>query len=329
MTRTIEPADAPAAVPNVSPARAILVATDGTPDADGAVRVGHALALRDSVTADVFSVVEPPSLVEADGTPIPDVDQLVAIAHESRGTALLSQRDRTHPGIHEWPFTVAVGPRVETIVKRAAETDASLILLGLGAHGVAARLSQRETALRVIRAAGKPVLAVPSVGWGVPHSALAAIDFTASSEHAARTALGLLGGDGTLYLAHVLPRVPIPQGDPRTWEEITTSAVMPKLEAVRRRLDPSPGIDVEYVLLHGDPAHELLAFADQTNIDLVAAGTHGRGALGRLVLGSVSTKLIRTSSRWVLVSPPRPDQARPETVVADDVSEPEPPNVWW
>ena len=329
MTRTIEPATAPATEPDVSPRRGILVATDGTHDADGAIRVGHALALRDNVPADVFSVVEPPSLVDGEGAPLPDVEQLVAIAHESRGTALLSQRDRTHPGIHDWPFTIAVGPRVETIIARAAETDAWLILLGLGAHGVAARLSQRETALRVIHAAGKPVLAVPSVGWGVPHSALAAIDFTASSEHAARAALQLLGGEGTLYLAHVLPRVPIPQGDPRTWEEITTTAVIRKLEAVASRLEPSPGIQVEYVLLHGDPAHELLAFAEQTSIDLVAAGTHGRSALGRLVLGSVSTKLVRTASCWVLVAPPHRGEGRGEAALPDGEPEPEAPNVWW
>jgi nucleotide-binding universal stress UspA family protein len=329
MTRTIEPAATPAAEPEVVPARGILVATDGTPDADGAVRVGHALALRDNVPADVFSVVEPPALVDVDGAPIPDIDQLVTIAHESRGAALLSQRDRTHPGLHDWPFTVAAGPRVETIIKRAAETEASLILLGLGAHGVAARLSQRETALRVIRSAGKPVLAVPSVGWGVPHSALAAIDFTASSEHAARAAMDLLGVEGTLYLAHVLPRVPIPQGDSRTWDEITSSAVSPRLEAVARRLGPPAGVRVEFVLLHGDPAHELLAFAEQTNIDLVAAGTHGRSALGRLVLGSVSTKLIRTASCWVLVAPPHPDLDSAEASLADGGLPPEPPNVWW
>jgi nucleotide-binding universal stress UspA family protein len=220
----------------------------------------------------------------------------------------------------QWPFTVDVGARVQTIVERADRHDASLILLGLGKHGLGARLSRRETALGVIRAAHKPVLAVPSDAWGVPHSVLAALDFTASSEHAARAALDLLAGEGTLYLAHVTPRVPIPQGDPRTWGEITTSAVVPKLEAIARHLAPSPGIRVEYVLLHGDPAHELLTFADQLGIDLIAVGTHGRSALGRLMLGSVSTALIRTSSRMVLVAPPRPGMALADGEV--------PPNEW-
>ena len=293
--------------PLVTGSGGLVVATDATPDSDGALRVGLALARRDGVKADVFSVVEAPPFVDLDGTPVPDLDHLVEIACDERGAMLLAQRDRTHPGIHEWPYELAVGPRVDTIVDRACATGASFILLGLGAHGLGARLSQRETALRVIRTAGLPVLALPSDAWGVPHSAIVAVDFTASSEHAARAALDLLGDDGTLYVAHVTPRVPIPQGDSRTWREITKDAVIPKLEEIVQRLDPSRGIRVEYVLLHGDPAHELVAFAEQMGIDMIAAGTHGRSALGRLMLGSVSTKLVRTAKCWVLVAPPHRD----------------------
>ena len=320
MTRLPDTAARAAEHPLTATSNTVVVASDATTDSDGAVRVGFALAKRDGVYADLFSVVEPLPLFDPEGAPIPDAEQLVMMACDARKAALLAQRDRTHPGIKQWAFTVDVGARVETIVERAERHDASLILLGIGAHGMAARLGRRETALGVIRAAHKPVLAVPSDAWGVPHSVVAALDFTASSEHAARVAVDLLAGEGTLYLAHVTPRVPIPQGDPRTWGEITTSAVMPKLEAVARRLDVSPGIRVEYVLLHGDPAHEVLAFADQLEVDLVAAGTHGRSALGRLMLGSVSTKLIRTASRMVLVAPPHPELVAPPSEPA--------PNDW-
>jgi nucleotide-binding universal stress UspA family protein len=307
--------------PLITSSGGLLVASDATRDSDGAVRVGLALARRDGVKADVFSVVEAPSIADLDGAPVPDLEQLVEIAVDERGAMLLAQRDRTHPGIHEWPYELAVGPRVDTIVDRARATGASFILLGLGAHGLGARLSMRETALRVIHAAGLPVLALPSDAWGVPHSALVALDFTASSEHAARAALELLGNDGTLYVAHVTPRLPIPQGDSRTWWEITKGALIPKLEEVVRRLEPSPGVRVEHVLLHGDPAHELVAFAEQMGIDMIAAGTHGRSALGRLVLGSVSTKLVRTARCWVLVAPPHPDVPN-----ADEPGRP--PNDW-
>ena len=321
MSRTPESVAPMPVEPLITNSGGLVVATDATPESDGAVRVGLALARRDGANADVFSVVEAPSIVDLDGAPISDLEQLVEIAVDERGTMLLAQRDRTHPGIHDWPYELAVGARVDTIVDRARATGASYILLGLGSHGLGARVSLRETALRVIRAAELPVLAVPSDAWGVPHSALVAVDFTASSEHAARAALELLGDDGTLYVAHVTPRLPIPQGDSRTWGEITKGAVISKLEEVVRRLDPPPGVRVEYVHLHGDPAHELVAFAAQMGIDMIAAGTHGRSALGRLVLGSVSTKLVRTAKCWVLVAPPHRDAP-----TLDD--RPEAPNDW-
>jgi nucleotide-binding universal stress UspA family protein len=306
MLRISEAADQAAVEPFAPPPGGFIVATDGTPASDGAVRVGCALAQRGVVSTSLLSVVEPPPVFDLEGESITDVHRLTAIAREARGALLLTQRDRTHPGIHHWPYTVDTGPRVETIIKRATAADAALIILGLGAHGLGSRLTARETALRVIRAAATPVLAVPSDAWGVPHSALAAVDFTESSVGAARASLDLLGDEGTLYIAHAMPRVPIPQGDSRTWDEITTSAVTPKLEAVVRQLDPSPGIQVEYVLLHGDPARELLAFAEHRRVDMIAAGSHGRSALGRLMLGSVSTKLVRTANCWVLIAPARP-----------------------
>ena len=290
-----------------SPAGGLVIATDGRRDSDGAVRVGVALARRDNLNAELYSVIEPLQVTDPEGALKLDLDQLSNISREARETELLAQRDRTHPGIHEWPFTIDIGPRVEAIVDRARRTHASLILLGLGEHGVAARLRQRETALRVIRDTVKPVLALPADAWGVPHSMLAAIDFTASSERAARVALDLLDEDGTLYLAHVSPRIPVPLGDARPWDEISTNTILPRLEAVARRLAPSPATQIEYVVLHGEPAHELLAFADQFHIDLVAAGAHGRTGLERLVLGSVSTKLVRTATRWVLIGPPMPE----------------------
>lgn len=295
--RTLEP---------VSTARrSIVIATDGTPQSDGAVRVGRALAQRDGFSADLLSVVEPMSVFPNEAMVMPDVQQLNHLAREGRAETLLRQRDRTHPGIRDWPFDLEAGPRVETIVARAERADAALILLGIGAHGVGARLMQRETAIRVMRAARCPVLALPSDAWGVPHSAIVAVDFTESSDHAAMNALSLLGHRGTLYLVHILPRVVIPQGDPRPFDQVTgTDGTLARLQALESRLAPPPGVRVEHVMLHGDPAHELVTFAGQHRVDLIAAGTHGKSAIERLVLGSVSTSLIRTAPCWVLVAPP-------------------------
>jgi nucleotide-binding universal stress UspA family protein len=59
------------------------------------------------------------------------------------------------------------------------------------------------------------------------------------------------------------------------------------------------------VSLHGEPGDELVAFAEQHHIDMIATGTHGRSAIGRLALGSVSTKVVRAARCAVLVAPSR------------------------
>ena len=300
MSRSIE-VELVAAISEAEPlGGAIIVASDGTHDSDGAVRVGMALGRRDRVNAALLSVVEPIRFVdEHDGSSPADTERLMRLAIEAREGELSAQRHRTHPGWHTWSFAIHVGNRVDEIVTYARHNRASLIVLGLGSHGVIARLLQRETALRVSRAASTPILAVPADARGVPHTALAGIDFTPSSEDAARAAVDLVGGEGTIYLVHVTPRVPIPQGEPAVGE------VLAKLESVARRLNLPEGLQVECVSLRGDPAQELIAFAEQHRIDVIATGAHGRGALGRLVLGSVSTKVMRTAHSWVLVAPAR------------------------
>ena len=60
-TRTME-----APVPNVAP-RGVVVATDGSQDSDGAVRVGLALSRRDNVPMTLLSVVEPLPVYDSDG----------------------------------------------------------------------------------------------------------------------------------------------------------------------------------------------------------------------------------------------------------------------
>ncbi len=52
------------------------------------------------------------------------------------------------------------------------------------------------------------------------------------------------------------------------------------------------------------PASSLITFhADETGADLVIVGTHGRGALGRLALGSMAERIVRASSVPVVTVP--------------------------
>ena len=282
---------------------AIAVATDGTHDSDGAVRIGAALARRDNVAAAFLSVVDPMTFAEDEGSTPADADRLTRLAIEGREGELAAQRARTLAGDRPWPYAIHIGDRVDEIVNHARHHDASLIVLGLGSRGVLARLLHRETALRVIRTAPVPVLAVPSGAAEIPRSAVVAIDFTPASEDAARAALEVLGGHGTVYFAHATPRIAIPQGDSRPWEGPAVADVLSRLEVSARRLDIPAGVQVELVSLRGEPADELLTFATQHHVDLIATGAPGQSAVGRIALGSGPSEVARSPRCAVLVAP--------------------------
>ena len=58
------------------------------------------------------------------------------------------------------------------------------------------------------------------------------------------------------------------------------------------------------VLVEGQPAHAIVEYATKHDIDLVAMTTHGRGALKRLVVGSVSESVLRATPTPVLMYRP-------------------------
>jgi nucleotide-binding universal stress UspA family protein len=58
----------------------------------------------------------------------------------------------------------------------------------------------------------------------------------------------------------------------------------------------------ETVVRSGLPATQITNFAKQKKVDLVVMGTHGRGVLDRLILGSVADKVIRQATCPVLVA---------------------------
>lgn len=71
------------------------------------------------------------------------------------------------------------------------------------------------------------------------------------------------------------------------------------------------GIRVDPVLLRGPTIATIIEHAGKVDTDLIVVGSHGRGALGRLALGSVSEGLLRQARRPVLVVPPGWRGSRP------------------
>jgi universal stress protein A len=60
----------------------------------------------------------------------------------------------------------------------------------------------------------------------------------------------------------------------------------------------------DVALVEGEPAKEIIKTARAQACDLIVIGTHGRGGLGHLVLGSVAEKVVRGASCPVLTVGP-------------------------
>ena len=67
------------------------------------------------------------------------------------------------------------------------------------------------------------------------------------------------------------------------------------------RLAREHGVELTVEVLAGDPSDEIVAFADNQEVDLVVIGSRGRGTLARAALGSVSESVLREARRPVLV----------------------------
>jgi nucleotide-binding universal stress UspA family protein len=59
-------------------------------------------------------------------------------------------------------------------------------------------------------------------------------------------------------------------------------------------------LNPQFYVRTGDPAEEIVQLASDHDIDLIVMGTHGRGFVGHLVMGSVAERVVRTAPCPVL-----------------------------
>jgi nucleotide-binding universal stress UspA family protein len=74
--------------------------------------------------------------------------------------------------------------------------------------------------------------------------------------------------------------------------------------SVEQRAFQDAGYTVSVAVRFGDPAQEIIAFARDTGVDLVAMATHGRTGLRPLIMGSVAEQVMRRLTIPVLLVRP-------------------------
>ena len=283
-------------------AEPIVVATDGLPQSRGALKTARSLAEHLGSTMRVIAVHQAPMLVIPDGQMLldPSVSQSLHDDLERRVREQCTLIGENGPRVAA--CEVLSGEPARVISESATATHAQLIVVGLGRHELVDRIFGDETALKVARLSHVPVLAVPERGVTAPRHAVVGVDFSEGSVRAAQGALRLLAPDGLLELVHVIPRERL-LFDAWVSEADYTRYVRHSLNRFAARLNVPHAVRIEDVILSGDPAREIQSYAARAGADLIAAGSHGHGFVTRLVIGSVTTKLLRMSTCAVLVIP--------------------------
>jgi len=302
----------------------ILLASDGRGATDATFAAARFVAERLGTAVEVVAVLEPlPVYLMAPEVPVvpPEFERERHAALEETLRARLAAA-----GVDRWPVRFRFGEAASTIVETARERDSTLIVVGLGRHLVRDRILGGEHALRVVRAADRPVLAVGPEFRSIVRTAVVGVDFSPASVRAARAALLMLPENGRLVLVHVHPPLDLPlaaetggaigRGEleqiTARWAgeaEVAAGGRFALLRDELRQYTP-PGATIETRVREGPVVETVLAVADEVGADLVAAGTHGPGLVERFFVGSVATDLLRAAGRTVLIAPqPNPAEA--------------------
>lgn len=162
---------------------------------------------------------------------------------------------------------------------------------------------------------------------------LLAADGSTYTQMAARHLVNHLGWFAKVpevHIVHVQPPIPYPRAEAVVGKAVVQSYQREESEAalaVAENEFSKAGIPYASSWRVGDVAAELGNYVKANNVELVVMGSHGKGALANLALGSVVTKCIATLEVPVMIvrrAPPQKPTAKSAASAATVPSRAEP-----
>jgi nucleotide-binding universal stress UspA family protein len=135
---------------------------------------------------------------------------------------------------------------------------------------------------------------------------LVPLDGSPEAARAVEYARTLLPPDGALVLLRVVPDpggIATRRGVPASVAQALSSATneaQEHLESIAGSF-PAAGPQVRTVVTVGDPADTIIETGNTEQVDLIVMTTHGRGAGGRAIFGSVADRVTRHGTRPTLL----------------------------
>lgn len=289
---------------------------------EAALPLARALAERSGAGLALISVIDVPREYTA-------LSQLLGIGpDQERDDRVVAERSaylvRTAQGLGVGPVAVTVRfgvaadeilAAVETLSAAEGSVDPVVVMSSHGRAGLS-RHAVGSVAFGVVRRAAWPVVVLrPAATRGDGTDAVRAIpelrrvllplDGSPAGESALGASLSALGPpDLVVRLLHVVEPVAAELGEVATryagaargWAEDYLGGLAVGLA--------ERGYRVDRAVREGAPAEEIGAAAEGFGADLVAMATHGRGGVGRMVLGSVAERVLRSTPLPLMLVPP-------------------------
>lgn len=278
--------------------RKILVAFDGSPSSANAFRQALALPELEGSRIKVLAVVPPyEGDLELVGVRDPkavmqgQIEALVEAAREIAGAAsgrIVAEVEQGNP--------------YEKIVETAHEERCDLIVMGRRGLGRLERMLIGSVTTRVIAHSTRDVLVVPPDAAIALDDIVVATDGSAHGDAALEAATYLASSRGGAITAiTVVEMYPEFYADAPQVVDRRDEQAAAILDRVARSAE-SAGLRVKTELLRGDPAHEVVSFAEAHGAGMIVVGNRGLSGLKKLLLGSVAEKIIGLSHCPVFVA---------------------------
>lgn len=261
----------------------LLLSTDGSECCEGAVREGIRLAKDCGTKVYAMSVVEYNPELEA------LAPNLVEEMEKEASACVRSVKEMAdREGVACETLITRSGTPHESIVDEAHNVRANMIVMGRRGRTGLKRLLMGSVTARVVGYSPVNVFVVPRAAKTEFRNILVATDGSSYSDSAAREAICMAKCTGGSVTALSVART----------EREDVSENVKRV----RQLAEEEGVRAETVTQVGRHYEVIVREAEERDIDLIVMGSHGRTGLDRLLMGSVTEKVIGLASCPVLVT---------------------------